>query len=395
VTPAVGARPARGEASGAANGEGKAAAALSASTRRAPSVAPVASSPAAGVVPTLAPAPSVRPPSIADVARLAGVSHQTVSRVLNHHPNVRQLTRARVLAIIEQLGYRPNTAARALASGRSKTLGVVALDSTLFGPASTLWGIERAARRAGYFVSVVSVRSIDRQSVREAVRQLTDQSVEGLAVIAPFTSAPDALARLQTGMPVVAVEGDPEGEVPVVTVDQFEGARLATEHLLAEGHATVFHIAGPSDWHEAGGRIAGWRAALENARADVTPPLPGDWSARSGYEAGQILAQIPDASAIFAANDHMALGVLRALHERGRRVPEDVAVVGFDDTAESAYYIPPLTTVRQDFAGVGRAVVQLLVEQLNSGARSSDRVVIKPKLVCRRSSMTLASKLAG
>jgi len=321
------------------------------------------------------------------VARFAGVSHQTVSRVLNNHPNVRELTRARVQAVIDQLGYRPNTAARALASGKSKTLGVVALDSTLFGPASTLWGIERAARRAGYFVSVVSVRSIDRQSVREAVRRLTDQSVEGLAVIAPFTSAPDALAKLPTGMPVVAVEGDPEGDVPVVTVDQVEGARLATEHLLSAGYATVFHIAGPPDWQEARGRVSGWRSALEQAGAEVTPPLAGNWSARSGYEAGQVLAQIPDARAIFAANDHMALGLLRALYERGRRVPEDVAVVGFDDTPESGYYIPPLTTVRQDFAGVGRAVVQLLVDQLANGARTEDRVVIKPKLICRRSSM--------
>ncbi len=395
MTSALGSLPPGTGATGTTNGDAGTTAVLPARTRGARRGVAVVSSPASKVEGVLAGPTLARPPSIADVARLAGVSHQTVSRVLNHHPNVRELTRARVLAIIDQLGYRPNTAARALASGRSKTLGVVALDSTLFGPASTLWGIERAARRAGYFVSVVSVRSIDRQSVREAVRQLTDQSVEGLAVIAPFTSAPDALAQLQTGMPVVAVEGDPEGEVPVVTVDQFEGARLATEHLLAVGHATVFHIAGPPDWHEAGGRIAGWRAALGDAHADVTPPLSGDWSARSGYEAGQVLAQIPDATAIFAANDHMALGVLRALYERDRRVPEDVAVVGFDDTAESGYYIPPLTTVRQDFAGVGRAVVQLLVELLNSGSRSSDRVVIKPKLVCRRSSMMLGAGMAG
>ncbi|HYA45164.1 MAG TPA: LacI family DNA-binding transcriptional regulator [Acidimicrobiales bacterium] len=335
----------------------------------------------------------VRPPSIADVARFAGVSHQTVSRVLNDHPSVRELTRARVLAAIEQLGYRPNTAARALASGRSKTLGVVALDSTLYGPASTLYGIERAARRAGYFVSVVSLSAIDRQSVAEAVRQLTDQAVEGLAVIAPFISAHDALDRLYTDMPVVAVEGDPEGEVPVVRVDQVTGARLATEHLLASGRGTVFHIAGPGEWQEARDRTAGWRAVLEETGADITAPLPGDWSARSGYEAGQVLAQVPDARAIFAANDHMALGLLRALYERGRRVPEDVAVVGFDDTPESAYFIPPLTTVRQDFRSVGRAVVTLLLERLSTGRRSHDRVIIEPTLVCRESSLVPAAHL--
>jgi DNA-binding LacI/PurR family transcriptional regulator len=329
---------------------------------------------------------TTRPPSIADVASLAGVSHQTVSRVLNKHPSVRELTRARVLAAIDQLGYRPNPAARALASGRSKTLGVVAPDTTLYGPASTLCSLQQAAQREGYFVSVAAVHSLDRHSVGEAVRRLMSQAVEGLAVITPFTSAHDALAHLPTGMPVVAVEGDPEGDVAVVTVDQATGARLATEHLLAAGHTTVFHVAGPAEWQEAGGRATGWRGALEAAGADVTPALSGDWSARSGFEAGQVLAQIPDATAIFVANDAMALGVLRALHERGRRVPEEVAIVGFDDSPESAYFIPPLTTVRQDFQRVGRAAVQLLLEQLRTGTSRRDRVLIDPELICRESS---------
>jgi DNA-binding LacI/PurR family transcriptional regulator len=329
---------------------------------------------------------TARPPSIADVASLAGVSHQTVSRVLNNHPSVRQLTRSRVLAAIDQLGYRPNPAARALASGRSKTLGVVAPDTTLYGPASTLSSLQQAAQREGYFVSVAAVHWLDRHSVGEAVRRLMSQAVEGLAVITPFTSAHHALAHLPTGMPVVAVEGDPDGNMAVVTVDQATGARLATEHLLAAGHKTVFHVAGPAEWQEAGGRTAGWRSALVAAGAEVTPPLSGDWSARSGYEAGQVLARIPDATAIFVANDDMALGVLRALHERGRRVPEDVAIVGFDDTPESAYFIPPLTTVRQDFQRVGRAAVQLLVDQLTSGTGRQDRVLIDPELICRQSS---------
>jgi DNA-binding LacI/PurR family transcriptional regulator len=328
-------------------------------------------------------------PSIADVASFARVSHQTVSRVLNDNPSVGDLTRARVLAAIDQLGYRPNIAARALASGRSKTLGVVAMDTSRYGPVSTLYGFQLAAQQHGYFVSVVAVHSVDRQSVRDAVRRLTSQSVEGMAVIAPFASAHDALASMPTGIPMVAVEGDPGAEMSVVTVDQVAGARLATEHLLRAGHGTVFHVAGPPEWLEARGRTAGWRAALEDAGADVTPPLTGDWTARSGYQAGQVLSQIPDARAIFVANDQMALGVLRALHERGRRVPEDVAVVGFDDTPESAYFIPPLTTVRQDFQRVGRAAVQLLVGQLGTGDKSQERVVIDPELVCRESSVTV------
>jgi DNA-binding LacI/PurR family transcriptional regulator len=163
---------------------------------------------------------SERRPSIADVATVARVSHQTVSRVLNDNPSVGELTRARVLAAIDQLGYRPNIAARALASGRSKTLGVVAMDTSLYGPVSTLNGFQLAAQQHGYFVSVVAVHAIDRQSVRDAVHWLTSQSVEGLAVIAPLTSAHDALATLPTGTPVVAVEGDPEADMSVVTVDQ-------------------------------------------------------------------------------------------------------------------------------------------------------------------------------
>ena len=326
-----------------------------------------------------------RRPSIADVAGFAGVSHQTVSRVLNKHPSVSDLTRSRVMAAIDQLGYRPNTAARALASGRSKTLGVVAVDTSFYGPVSTLLAIQQAAQRHGYFVSVAVVYSIDRQSVHDAVRRLTSQSVEGVAVIAPFTSAHEALASLPTGTPVVAVEGDSGADMSVVTVDQVAGGRMATEHLLGLGHGTVFHVAGPGDWIEATARMAGWRAALEEAGADITPPLSGDWTARSGYQAGRVLAQIPDARAIFVANDQMAVGVLRALYERGRRVPEDVAVVGFDDTPESGYFIPPLTTVRQDFQRVGRAAVQLLVDQLSTGSSDKQRVVIDPELVPRQS----------
>ena len=334
--------------------------------------------------------PSARPkgnrPSIADVANFAGVSHQTVSRVLNKHPSVREITRARVLAAIEQLGYRPNSAARALASGRTKTLGVVALDTSLYGPVSTMFGIQSAAQRSGYFVSVVAVHSIDRLSVTEAIHRLSAQAVEGIAIIAPFGQAHDALSDLPTGTPVVAVEGDPEADVSVVTVDQVAGAKMATEHLLARGHETVFHVAGPDEWLEARGRTAGWREALLAAGADVVPPLAGDWTARSGYEAGQVLAKIPDASAIFVANDQMALGVLRALYEKERRVPEDVAVVGFDDIDEAAYFIPPLTTVRQDFQRVGVATVQVLVDQLRTGSRHQEHVVIEPELVCRQSS---------
>ncbi|MGP8207737.1 MAG: LacI family DNA-binding transcriptional regulator [Acidimicrobiales bacterium] len=326
-----------------------------------------------------------RSPAITDVAKLAHVSHQTVSRVLNAHPNVTPLTRARVLAAIEQLGYRPNAAARALATGRSKTLGVVTLNTTLFGPVSTLYGIEQAARAAGYFLSVVSPQSIDRDSVRDAAGRLADQHVEGIVVIAPLVSATEALDGLPTNMPVVVVEGDPRVDLAAVTVDQVAGARAATTFLLSCGHRTVFHVAGPSEWQEAQGRVAGWLSALEGSGAEVTSALSGDWTARSGYRAGRSLAGVPEATAIFVANDQMALGVLLALHECHRRVPEDVSVIGFDDIPESAYFTPPLTTVRQDFDQVGRASLRLLLDQIESGARSVDRVMVPSELVVRRS----------
>lgn len=319
-----------------------------------------------------------------DVARVAGVSHMTVSRVLNGVP-VRPTTRARVLAAIEQLGYRRNVAARTLVTGRSQVLGVVMLNSTLYGPASTLYAIEQAARHEGYFITVAALRSIDRKSVKDAVVRLIDQGVDGIIVGAPHTSAGQALATLPRDVPLVAVEGDPETDVAVVCVDQVHGARAATEHLLSLGHRTVWHVAGPSDWLEARGRIEGWRAALRDADVEVPPPLTGDWRPRSGFEAGQVLARMPEVTAVFVANDQMALGLLQAFRERGRAVPDDVSVVGFDDVPEAEYFAPPLTTVRQDFDSVGRNSLRLLVDQIESGRPRGDRIVVQGELVVRDS----------
>ena len=322
---------------------------------------------------------------MSDVAALAGVSHQTVSRVIADHPNVRPRTRARVLAAIEELGYRPNTAARTLATGRSSTLGVVTMNSTLVGPASTLYSIEEAAKLAGYFVTVASLRSFDRTSLREATTRLLGQAVDGLVIIAPLVSAAEALRDLPKDIAVVSVEGDPDAHGAVVRVDQVTGATMATQHLLAAGHRTVWHVAGPPDWLDAQGRIAGWQAALQQAGAEVPPLLNGDWSARSGYQAGQVLARMPEVTAVFAGNDQMALGLLRALNERNREVPGDVSVVGFDDIPESAFYTPPLTTVRQDFDEVGRRSLHMLIDQITVGPGGTGHVLVDTELVVRNS----------
>src|SRR6201989_430950 len=195
--------------------------------------------------------PQPRAVVMADVARLAGVSQQTVSRVLNHSPHVRPATRERVLDAIGKLGYRPNRLARALVTRRSRTLGVLRLDTTLYGPASTLFAIERSAHEAGYFVSIASLRAPDAPSLREGIERLLEQGVEGVLVIAPQEAAARGLLELPADVPVVATEAAPRGVVPLVAVDQQEGARLATEHLLALGHETVFHVAGPDGWLEA------------------------------------------------------------------------------------------------------------------------------------------------
>jgi DNA-binding LacI/PurR family transcriptional regulator len=320
-----------------------------------------------------------------DVARRAGVSHQTVSRVLNGHPSVRAQTRALVLAAVQDLGYRPNRAARTLVTGRSGTLGVITLAGPLYGPASTLYGIEAAARDEGFSVNVTSLESVDRESTSQAVGILQRQGVDGVIVIAPLISVGDSLSELADRLPMVAVEGTPEGDLPVVRVDQVAGAEVATRHLLGEGHATVWHLAGPPDWFEAVQRTSGWTSALHEAGAEVPPTFTGDWSPRSGYEAGQLLARITEVTAVFVANDQMALGMLRALGEHGRRVPEDVSIVGFDDIPESGYFSPPLTTVHQPFDEVGRRSLRLLLNQIDANTPAREHSVITPELVVRKS----------
>ena len=265
---------------------------------------------------------------MSDVGRLAGVSHQTVSRVINGSPHVRPETRDRVLAAMQELGYRPNPVARALVTGRSMTLGVVSFDTTLYGPATTLFGIERAAHEAGYFMIVASLEELSRASVVDAVERLRRQGVEGILVIAPHLEAGDALLHARTDVPLVAAEAGPEHGVPVVAVDQLAGATSATQHLLDLGHETVWHITGPTNFIESEQRRHGWQTTLEAAGAEVPAPLVGDWSPRAGYELGRRLSREPAVTAVFVANDQMALGLLRALHEAGREVPGEISVVG-------------------------------------------------------------------
>ncbi len=353
--------------------------------------APDPSRPSDGGGPSVPPAGRTRAAVMEDVALLAGVSAMTVSRVLNSPEKVRPQTRDRVLAAMRELDYRPNSAARVLVTGRSRVLGVVAFDTTLYGPASTLYGIERAAREAEHMVSIASVSRLTRRSIQDAVERLRSQSVDGIVVIAPHRSAAEGLRGLPPDFPLVVIGAGDDLPVPAAAVDHRAGGAKVTRHLLSLGHETVWHIAGPGDWIDASERVEGWRAVLRDAGREAPDPLPGDWSARSGYEQGRLLAADPRVTAVFAANDPMALGLLRALREAGRRVPEEVSVAGFDDVPEAPYFAPPLTSVRQPFGEVGRHAFQLLMDRI-AGSDGSPRRTVEPELVVRESTAVRASR---
>ncbi|MET9574198.1 LacI family DNA-binding transcriptional regulator [Streptomyces massasporeus] len=327
-------------------------------------------------------------PVMADVARMAGVSKQTVSRVLNDHPAVRPETREAVSEAMRTLGYRPSRSARSLASGRTRMLGVISFDAARYGPASILTAINTAAQEAGYLVSSIALDTADRATVVEAVNRLSAEGADGVIAIAPQLWVGRTLAETtDLGTPLVVLESPLDASTPLVTGDSRTGARKATEHLLALGHTTVWHIAGPSGWTSADHRLTSWRATLRAAGAAVPEPLVGDWSADSGYDLGRRLARRPEVTAVFASNDQMALGLLHALHESGRSVPGDVSVVGYDDIPEAAHFLPPLTTVRTDFAEIGTRSLHLLLDRIDGpGERPRTDTLVPVDLVTRASS---------
>ncbi|WLQ68361.1 LacI family DNA-binding transcriptional regulator [Streptomyces sp. NBC_01201] len=328
--------------------------------------------------------PARKEASMADVARLAGVSSQTVSRVSNGHPIVSEDTRERVLAAMKDLNYRPNSAARALKSGKFRTLGVILFTLATTGNVRTLEAISASAADEGYAITLLPVATPTSTGVRGAVTLLGEQVVDGIIVIMEVRLL-DAAISLPPHTHVVVADSDAGDRYSVVDTDQSGGAEAAVQHLLDLGHRTVVHVAGPPESFAAQRRAHAWRHTLERAGRPVPPPVDGDWSAASGYSAGLTLAADPACTAIFAANDQMALGVLRALHETGRRVPEDVSVVGFDDIADSASFLPPLTTVHQDFAEIGRLCVDGVLRQIREETTERGTTLVPTRLVVRGS----------
>jgi DNA-binding LacI/PurR family transcriptional regulator len=327
-----------------------------------------------------------RAPSIRDVARLAGVSHQTVSRVLNQHPSIRETTKQRVLQVMEELQYRPNRAARALVTSRSRTIGILAAASgSYYGPSSSIQAIEDAARDAGYYVTTSNLAATDRDSIEAALDHLMSQAVEGIVVIAPQVRVFDAIAQLSISVPFVTMQATGRLADHSLWVDQIAGARLATRHLIELGHRNIYHLAGPQDWIEAEARMRGFLDEMSAQDVPTTAPILGDWTADFGYRAGRELVRVRDFTAIFSSNDQMALGLIHAFRDAGLDVPGDVSVVGFDNIPEAAHFWPPLTTVRQDFAELGKRCMRLLLSDIDGTRESYPGGTLAPELIVRAS----------
>jgi DNA-binding LacI/PurR family transcriptional regulator len=303
-----------------------------------------------------------RPVSIRDVAAAASVSYQTVSRVINNHPRVKDSTRAAVLATISELGFRPNRAARSLAGGPVHAVTVLTSDTTRFGYAATLQGIEEAARASGFAVGIRVLESASASQITDTVQRAVEPGT-ALIVVAYDRAGTRALAAIPPDVPFAAAVETPSrpraAGKPWVWLDDGEAAREATRFLLDLGHRTVHYVPIPSSTSTSR-RLAGWRGGLRDAGAPVPDPPPGGWTAEAGYRAGRRLAADPAVTAVLCGNDDLAVGVMRAMAEAGRDIPGQVSVVGFDDTPNSAYLTPALTSVRLDFVGLGRAAFALL-----------------------------------
>ncbi len=323
-------------------------------------------------------------PTIRDVAALAGVSHQTVSRVINESERVSPETRQKVEQAIEQLGYQPNAIARDMARGSTRILACLSPNLTDYTFASLIEGAEAEARRLGYFLLAASAP--DAATFATLVEQLVaSRRTEGLLVINPY--ADERHAFLPTTVPVVFLGARPHREkVDSVSLDELAAGQAATRHLIDLGHRQIAHLTGPSVEDCSQDRLAGYQAALQQAGLPVDPGLirETDWSATSGYQAVQAwLAGGQQFTALFAQNDRLAVGAIRALRDAGLRCPADVSVVGFDDIPLASYFDPSLTTMRQDIELSGKEAASLLVRRLEDPAAPVIHQVLQAELVVR------------
>lgn len=324
-------------------------------------------------------------PTLYDVARLAGVSHQTVSRVVKGHTNVGPDIRQRIEVAIQELDYRPNLLARSLATRRSHRIGALVYEFHQTGPSRIIQGASSAAREAGYLLDIVALAPNDDRAIEQAISLLDQNELAGILVFAPTDPVLRILDTTHFTVPVyIEVEANERSNATRPTPNDL-GARLVVDHLADLGHRDFLHVTGPAGWPAARGRMRGYDEAVARRGLRSAGVLIGDWSPGSGYElvAG---ADLDDVTALVMGNDQMALGAIAALHARGLRVPEDLSVVGFDDIPESHYFLPSLTTVRLDFQRQGRIAIGRLLQQIDGIEDDSDDEVLLPELFARASS---------
>jgi DNA-binding LacI/PurR family transcriptional regulator len=337
-------------------------------------------------------------PTIKEVASAAGVSTQTVSRVINKRPDVSPETRERVQTVIEQLGYRPSALARSLIQQRSYTLGVVTAGLRFIGPSRTLGGITSAAEESGYSLLLKELPHFDTNDITPIFHALYARHVDGIIWAVPEVGENRNWLNhnvRETDIPMVYLAMEPREDILVVSINNYLGGQMAVNHLLEQGYKHIGHVSGPMDWWEAEQRIAGWKDALSAAgiTSDVNHWAEGNWSSASGAQAiEKLFVQYPEMDSVFVGNDQMALGVIRVVIEKGLRIPDDLGIVGFDNISESAYFSPPLTTIQQDQYNIGKVAVEQIIQIIESNwqglkVEKPASVTLSPTLIVRRSSL--------
>jgi DNA-binding LacI/PurR family transcriptional regulator len=329
--------------------------------------------------------PSVKPPTLYDVARVVGVSHQTVSRVVKGHPNVRPDVRKRVEAAIAELNYKPNLVARSLATSKSHRIGALVYELLASGPSKIMEGASIRAREAGYLLDIVSLDPDNDGGISEAIDLMAQSNLAGLLAFTPTDRVVQALKGASFGIPV-SFESETstwnnDGEP---TMGE-SGVEVMIDHLVELGHTNFFHIAGPPGWVAARGRSNAYEGGLARHGLKSMGMAAGDWSAAAGYDAAMRMPLDVGITALVCANDQIALGAISALESRGVSVPRDMSVVGFDDIPESKFFRPPLTTVRFEFAEQGRIAIDRLIARID-GTIPEVITMAAPALVVRSSS---------
>jgi DNA-binding LacI/PurR family transcriptional regulator len=323
--------------------------------------------------------------TIYDVARLAGVSHQTVSRFLQGYDGIRPATRERVESALKQLDYRPNLAARALATSRSHRIGALVYELLEVGPSKTIQGASDAARHAGYLLDIVTLDPTDENAVDAALAVMRQQDLAGILAFAPMDLLSDRIQHADFAVPLLLETDVDEGAAATHTSLSDAGMDQVIDYLVSIGHRDFFHVSGPLEWWASRNRAAAYDSALARHGLESRGSLAGNWSSASGYRTGLQLPLDRGVTALVAANDQMALGLVRALSERGVAVPTDMSVTGFDDIPESEYFLPPLSTVRVDYEQQGRNLMNRFLALIGDRNATPDEPQHAPELVVRAS----------